>query len=185
MDTNGAVSVSGAFLTPNKYRIFLLMLVLVSIPAVSAYSDSYTPVLPNTSTVHINQTYVHDTSPGTPWTLWVGAGVIAALLFLYSLQARTSVAELERDAVVSVLAWIPAAYFAYSSFAVDKLEGAGLVAIPSINGTSTEYTYIAAHTIYHFDVIGILAIAFLLLCVLNTIRIISNYKRFALTLPDQ
>ena len=152
-------------------------------PAASAYSDTFTPVLPITDTVHINQSYIHDRSPGTPWTIWLAAGVIAAALFLYSLQARLSSAEIERDAVISILAWIPAAYFAYSSFAVDKLEGAGLVAIPSSTG-ATEYTYIATHTIYHFDVIGIIGVAFLALCMINTFRVISNYKKFNIDVQE-
>lgn len=171
----GAVSVGGI---PPIYRSLLALSILAAILVmpVSAYNDSFTPILAwNTSIVHINQTFVNDSSPGTPWQMWAASAIAAVLLFLYSLNARATSMELEKDAILSVLAWIPSAFFAYSSFAVDKLEGAGMVAIAKASGV-VEYTYIANHTIYHFPALGVVGIAFLALCILNTYRIITLHK---------
>lgn len=176
MENTAAVSVGWQHNTIPKYRTFLLCLLaiaaILAMP-VSAYSSSFTPVL-NDSVVHINETYVHNTTPGTPWMLWLVSGVAAVLLFIYSLKSRASSSETEIDALVSVLSWFPAGFFTYASLNVDKLEGAGLVAIAS--GTSTVYTYLANHVIYHFTVIAVLGAAFTLLCIFNTFRIISLHR---------
>lgn len=175
MNNDGAVSVGWQHNTIPKYRTFLCLLAIITtiaIPAM-AYDASFTPLL-NDSVVHINETYVHDSSPGTPWVLWVSSGIAAVLLFIYSLKSRASSSETEIDALVSVLSWFPAGFFTYASLNVDKLEGAGLVAIAS--GTSTVYTYLANHVIYHFTVIAVLGGAFTLLCIFNTFRIISLHR---------
>lgn len=172
MTNYGAVSVGVSPI----YRILLLSLLLCAVASPVCASDVFNQAIPaNNSIVHVNQTYTHDSSPGTPWWLWIASGIAASLLFFYSLQTRESSADAERDALVAALAILPSAFFTYSSFAVDKLEGVGMVAVAK-GAALTEYTYIANHTIYHFWYIGVLGIAFTILCIINVIRVISLHR---------
>jgi hypothetical protein len=107
-----------------------------------------------------------DTVGATPYDIWILAALLSFILFFMSLGTSTSTAELERDALVSGIAWVPIAFTAYASFAVDKITTTG------ISGS----TIVENHTIYHFDVIGILFGVFLLIAIVNTVRILTLHR---------
>ena len=115
-----------------------------------------------------------DNSAGTPFSLWAAAALIGLGMFLYTLQTRTSTAQLESDIAVSVIAWIPLAFTAVTSFAVDRIVSAFALS------SGTSYTIIEDHIIYHFDALGILFGALTLVAIINTIRIISLHKALKL-----
>jgi hypothetical protein len=99
-----------------------------------------------------------DPGTSTDWTLWIISGMIGLFLFLMSLNTATSSAEVEIDAIISVMAWIPIAFCAYASFNISRVVSAGTV------------------TLYSQGTIGMLMAAFLAVAIFNTIRIVVLHK---------
>ena len=96
-----------------------------------------------------------DPGTTTDWGLWILSGIIGLVLFLLSLNASSVPAEVEIDAIISVIAWIPIAFCAYASFSVGRIVGTGI------------------QIIYSMPTIGVLMLVFLVVAILNTIRIIA------------
>jgi hypothetical protein len=86
------------------------------------------------------------------------AGILGLILFLLSLNASSVPADVEIDAIISVIAWIPIAFCAYASFSVGRIVGTGI------------------QTIYSMPTIGVLMMVFLVVAILNTVRIIALHK---------
>jgi hypothetical protein len=101
-----------------------------------------------------------DPGTSTDWTLWVLSGLLGLILFLFSLNASASSTEVEIDAILSVMAWIPIAFCAYASFNVSRVIGIGTV------------------TLYSYGSVGMLMTAFLLLAIGNTIRLVLLHRVF-------
>jgi hypothetical protein len=101
-----------------------------------------------------------DPGTSTDWTLWVLSGLLGLILFLFSLNAATSSVEVEIDAIVSVMAWIPIAFCAYASFNVSRVIGVGEV------------------TLYSMGSVGMLMTVFLIIAISNTVRLILLHKVF-------
>jgi hypothetical protein len=99
-----------------------------------------------------------DPGTSTDWNLWMLSGVLGLVLFMISLNASSVPAEVEIDAIVSVIAWIPIAFCAYASFSVGRIVGTGY------------------QTIYSMPTVGVLMMVFLVVAILNTIRIIALHK---------
>lgn len=115
-----------------------------------------------------------DNSGTTPFTVWFTSAVIGAGLFLYTLRSRTQTSELEADAIVSAIAWVPIGFTALTSFSVDRI-------VSSFATSDTMgYTILENHIIYHFDVIGVLYGIGFLIAIGNTFRIISLHKALKL-----
>lgn len=112
-----------------------------------------------------------DNGAGTPFTLWAAAGLLGLAMFMYTLQTRTSTAQLESDLAISVIAWVPLAFTAVTSFAVDRVVAAFV---------SSSGTIIEDHIIYHFDALGILFGILALIAIINTVRIVSLHKALKL-----
>lgn len=129
-------------------------------------------ILPNACAVDV-VTHI-DNGAGTPFALWAAAGLLGLAMFMYTLQTRTSTAQLESDLAISVIAWVPIAFTAVTSFAVDRV----VAAFALTSGTS--YTVIEDHIIYHFDAIGILYGIGILIAIINTVRIVSLHKALKL-----
>lgn len=137
---------------------FLLVFVLIS--PVSAIA--------NTSvTSHI------DNSGTTPFSIWATAALIGLVLLLITLRSRSLTTELEADAIISVIAWVPIGFTSVTSFAVDRIVGTYIVV-----GSTTDI--LENHIIYHFEVIGILYGILLFIAIINTVRIISLHKALQL-----
>lgn len=105
-------------------------------------------------------TYTLDPGTSTDWTLWVLSGLMGLILFLLSLNAATSAVEVEIDAIISVMAWIPIAFCAYASFNVSRVIGVGTV------------------TLYSYGSVGMLMTVFLIIAIGNTVRLILLHRVF-------
>ena len=101
-----------------------------------------------------------DPGTSTDYTLWVLSGLLGLILFMFSLNAATSSTEVEIDAIISVMAWIPIAFCAYASFNVSRVIGISTV------------------TLYSYSTVGMLMIGFLLVAIGNTIRLILLHRVF-------
>jgi hypothetical protein len=123
-----------------KLLMSLAVLVLVTTPVLAA------------------DIYSLDAGVTTDWDLWVMAGILGLILFLLSLNASSVPADVEIDAIISVIAWIPIAFCAYASFSVGRIVGTGY------------------QTIYSMPTIGVLMMVFLVVAIMNTIRIIALHK---------
>ena len=99
-----------------------------------------------------------DPGTSTDWNIWILSGAIGLVLFLLSLNASSVPAEVEIDAIISVIAWIPIAFCAYASFSISRIVGTGY------------------QTIYSMPTIGVLMMVFLVVAIINTIRIIALHR---------
>jgi hypothetical protein len=93
----------------------------------------------------------------TDWDMWLLSGLLALGLFVFSLNPPLSQADSEIDAIISVLAWVPAGFCAFASFSVGKIVGVGSV------------------TLFSLPLIGLLMIVFTFGCVANTFRIVAQH----------
>jgi len=107
-----------------------------------------------------------DPGTSTDWNLWIISGMLGLVLFLLSLNPPSSKANIEVDAIVSVIAWIPIGFCAYASFSVSRVVGTGY------------------QTLYSMPVIGVLMFVFLVGAVINTLRIIALHRMFSSN-PEQ
>lgn len=101
-----------------------------------------------------------DPGTGTDWNLWIISGLLGLILFLASLRVATGSADVEIDAIISVLAWIPIGYCAYGSFHVNRYIAPGII------------------TIYSQAPVGMLMFAFLMLAIGNTLRLVVLHRAF-------
>lgn len=129
---------------------------------------------PASAIANTSVTTHHDNSGTTPFSVWFTSAIIGAGLFLYTLRSRTQSSELEADAIISVIAWVPIGFTAITSFSVDRIVSS--FATSDVNG----YTILENHIIYHFDAIGVLYGIGVLIAIINTIRIISLHKALKL-----
>lgn len=150
--------------------LILAILFCITLPA----SAEFTPVISNDS-VHYNVTSHIDPGTSTPFDIWILAALLSFVLFFISLTTPKSTAEGERDAIISVMAWVPIAFTAYASFAVDRVTAAG-----TTTTSESGMVLLENHVIYHFDVIGILFAVFFIIAVVNTIRLLSIHKALRL-----
>jgi len=142
--------------------------VLTGLDAVSTHEIIITYLGATTSqlTTTTNATYsvlpvTLDPGTSTDWYLWILAGVIGLILFLISLRPNHSGDEILINTIISVIAWLPIGFCAYSSFNVSRIT------------TETGY-----QTLYSYGTIGILMYAFLAVAILNTIRLIALHRVF-------
>jgi hypothetical protein len=139
---------------------FAALLVLV-VPVSAAY---------NATTI----THINTLGAATPFDIWIFAQILGWLLFFVSLTPSQESGELERNAMISVLAWIPIGFTAYASFAVDRLTSTGIVGSDVIE----------SHTLYSFDVLGVLYGIFFVIAIVNTVRIVALHRALRLQSDD-
>jgi len=167
---------------PKPFNLLLLLIAfLVIIPAASALTTSnFSTAFPAGDIVRFNTSYVLDRSNATPWELWIASGIIGLILFLLTLKTRLNTSDLEVDAIISVLAWVPIGYCSYASFAVDRLTSWGVTSQFACGGDTTINTFVLLeqHTLYSEPIIGILMAVFFLVAIGNTIRILTMHKLF-------
>jgi nitric oxide reductase large subunit len=114
-----------------------------------------------------NSTYTLDETGYYPWDLWLLSGLIGLALFLLSLRSPTSAMDTERDAIISVMAWIPIGYCMVASWSgVDKVIGYGTNAAGLL----------VSHQLYSFTDIAALMFVFLVVAIVNTVRIVALHK---------
>ena len=126
--------------------------------------------------VHYNITTRIDDSNATPFDIWILAAILGLVLFFWTIiGSQKSQGDLERDAVISVLAWIPIGFTAYTSFAVERITSAG-----TATTTASGIVLLENHVIYHFDAIGIIYGILFVVAIVNTIRILALHKSLKL-----
>lgn len=106
------------------------------------------------------QTSTLNTDTSTDIYIWAFAGSLGLILFLLSLRPSHSGDEILINTIISVFAWMPIGFCAYSSFSVSRV-------------TSTGY-----QTLYSYGVIGILMFVFLVVAIVNTLRLIALHRMF-------
>ena len=153
---------------------------------VSCYGDcplgNYSRGFGGTSNVRINQSYTLDDGTSTPWELWILSGFIGLILFLISLIGVTSKANTERNIILSIMAWIPIAYCAYASFAVNELVSFGVTSamVVTLNASDvSEYVLLENHILSSNPIVGILMFVFLVVAIMNTVRLIAIHRVFS------
>jgi hypothetical protein len=91
--------------------------------------------------------------------------------------------DLEINAIISVLSWVPAGFCAFAAFSIDRVTGFGVTS-QIFNQTTMaqatfynhEYVYMENHLVYSEPLIGLLMIVFTFACVANTFRIVAQHK---------
>ena len=134
--------------------IFLLLLAFIIIPVVA-------------DNVSYNNTYTLDKTGYTPWDLWLFSGLIGLGLFLLSLRSPSSAMDTERDGIISFMAWIPIAYCMVASW-----SGVDMVTGYSANAAGL----LVHHQLYSFMDIAALMFVFLVVAIVNTVRIVALHK---------
>ena len=133
------------------------------------------------SNVRINQSYTLDNGTSTPWELWIMSGIIGLILFLLSLLGLTSKGDIEKNLIISVMAWIPIAFCAYASFAVDELVSFGVTSGTVVSGNVSnisEYVLLENHILSSNPIVGVLMFVFLVVAIVNTMRLIALHRMF-------
>jgi hypothetical protein len=156
----------------------ILPLLLVTALLLIAFPVSAVDFNPQVTgdSVHYNVTTHIDTSNATPFDIWLLAAVLGVVLFFWSVIGKPqSTGDVERDAVISVIAWVPIGFTAYASFAVERITSSG-----TVSTAASGIVLLENHVIYHFDVIGIIFAVLFVIAVINTIRILAVHKALML-----
>ena len=161
-----------------KLLLALILLLLLFLPGIvqagnltnGTYTKNFTD---NNTQVRINTTTSFYNYPATNWVIWIISGILGLGLFLLSLRTPQTKSWIEINAVISVLAWIPIAFCGYASFAVDRMSSYG------VTSQLNEYVLLENHIIYSFPAIGILMFVFLVVAIINTIRLILIHRMFS------
>jgi hypothetical protein len=115
----------------------------------------------NNTAQTLSQALALNTGTSTDIYLWALAGILGLALFLLSLRPSHSSDEIIINTIISVIAWLPIGFCAYSSFNVSQI-------------TSTGYVIL-----YSYGTIGILMYVFLAVVILNTVRLIALHRVFS------
>lgn len=155
--------------------VFLILLLLLPIVQANISTNgTYLRGFDNDSSqVRINTSISFNNYPATNWVIWIISGFLGLSLFLLSLRTAQTKSGIEINTVISVLAWIPIAFCGYASFAVDRMSSYG------VTSQAGEYVLLENHIIYSFPVIGIVMFVFLVVAIINTIRLIALNKMFS------
>jgi hypothetical protein len=140
----------------------LLAIILAAIVIVSGVSAE----VPDYSTI----THIDNTN-AIPFPIWAGMGVIGFLLFLYTLPIRST--EHESTIAISVIAWVPIAFTAITAYAIKST----VVVADTTSGT---LVLTEMQIIQHYDIVGMIYGAFLIIAIINTIRLVALHKALRL-----
>lgn len=121
-------------------------------------------------TTHIDRT------GAVPYSVWAVMAVAGPLLLLYTVRTRLIPSELEADFVMSVAAWVPIAFTAYSSFKVDRIISSFM---------TTSGGIVENHLIYTFDIFGYGYGVLLLVAVVNTVRIVLLHRNLQVAVDNE
>ena len=106
----------------------------------------------------------------TPIEIWLLAAAAGIGLFLLSLRPSETGDSNAHNIVISIMSWIPIGFTALTSFAVDRLT--------AVVATSDDAALIESHMVYSFDLAGYIFGIFLIISVVNTLRLIALRKEF-------
>jgi hypothetical protein len=148
-------------------RYLLYAIILLSVITTSVSGAAMNKTFQPTDIVVINQTYTISNNPATPFIVWAAAGYLGILLLILSFFSFSK----GEEGLISILAWIPLGFAMFTSFAVDVVNGSGVV------GGGGTYALIENHTIYAFNTIAILYFVLLAFAIANTYRIWMDQKK--------
>ena len=149
-------------------RAFLLLILTLALA--SSVSAEMTQTVPAGYTAIVNQTWLLNNQPTTPYYLWVGAIALAIVLIITSFHKGFDYGE---RGIVSVMAWFPAGFAFTTAFSVDQVTSYGATSI----ATNQTLALMEIHTIYHFDWIAYSCLLpLLILALLNTIGLYLSWK---------
>ena len=113
----------------------------------------------------------------TPIEVWVLAGLLGVILFILSLRGVESKGDIDQGVSLSIMSWIPIAFTALTSFAVDKMTAVTL--------TSDDMALLETHTVYSFDLVGYIFAVFLLVAIINTFRLVALRREFNIEITER
>ena len=159
-----------------NYRALSLLILIgfLFVPLVSA--ANYTVAFPITNVVVVNQSYHIFDQNATAFPEWIFEVVLGLVLFFAALYASTKPEMGEIDSILSVMSCFPMFVAAFMATSIDYVTGYG-VASTVINNISY-YALVENHTIYHYDITGLVLWVFSVIATLNTIRVIVNHRKF-------
>jgi len=137
---------------------------------------NFTPIISYPVKAYINQSYVFDDQNAIPVSEWYSLITVGMVLFLASLYASTRPEMNQIDGLLSAMSCLPMFVAAFTATALDEVTSYG--AASSGNTTFPIFTLLENHTIYHFDMFGIVLWIFSFIATLNTIRIVVNHSKF-------
>ena len=162
-----------------NYRAILLLILIgfLLVPVVSAANPNYTSTFNTTgSVVVVNQSYHIYDQNATAYPEWLFEVVLGLVLFFASLYASTKPEMSEIDGILSVMSMLPMFVAAFTATSIDYVTGYGVTS--TLIGTVQYYVLLENHTIYHYDITGIVLWIFSMIATLNTIRIVVNHRKF-------
>lgn len=163
-----------------NYRIILLLLILVALisPVLAgAAAGNFTKTIDSPEKARYNQSYMIATQQSVSLYEWLFLVTLGLSLFLLSLFASVKPENNQIDAIMAALGIPPLLVSALTCTSIDVVTGYGVAAQLYAEFTPV-YTLMENHTIYHFDLTGIVLWIFFAVSVLNLIRILLNHRRY-------
>jgi hypothetical protein len=166
-----------------EHRVLILGFLAITLlilfgSGVYAANNNFSQIIPpNGNNVYINSTYTIANQNATPFMEWIFEVSLGITLFLTSCILSTRDDSKEIDAMISAMSTLPLFVAAFTSTSIDMVTSfGGGPGIVMVNNTPT-WILMENHTIYHFDITGIVLWVFSMIAVVNTIRIFMNHRR--------
>jgi hypothetical protein len=164
-----------------RSKLFLVVfVVLFSILLISsvdaAGSLNFTQNFSVNEVARANVTYILSTANSTSLYEFLIELIMGMGLFLLSLWASTKPEMNEIDGILSAMSTLPLFVAAFTATSVEVVTSFGTDALYYNN--ITEWVLRENHTVYHFDITGIVLWMFSVIATLNTIRIVINHRKF-------
>jgi hypothetical protein len=160
----------------NITLLLLAVLFLVSSVSATYANANFTPIIQYPEKVHVNQSYVIADQNAISWFEWLFLVVLGFALFFTSLYASTRPEMSEIDGLLSAMSCLPMFISAFTATSIDFVTSYGMAATSNV--TFPIYVLLENHTIYHFDLTGIVLWVFSMIATVNTIRIVVNHRKF-------
>jgi hypothetical protein len=163
-----------------KYSAILSVLVLLLLvgSVSAAFTPNYTPIINKTDILHVNQSYIIADQNAISWPEWLFEVTLGLVLFILSSYFSTKPECRDIDAIFSAMSCLPLFVAAFTCTAIDHVTGYGATSVWSTQLNAPIFYLIENHTIYHFDITGIVLWIFSMIATLNTIRIVVNHRKF-------
>ena len=165
-----------------NYRgVLILFSILILIGTASAaFNPNYTMVSNKTDILHVNQSYIIADQNAISFNEWLFEVVLAFALFFASIYASTQTGTMWRevDGLLSAMSCLPMFVAAFTCTAIDVVTGYGATSTWSTVLNAPIFYLIENHTIYHYDITGIVLWVFSMIATLNTIRVVVNHRKF-------
>jgi hypothetical protein len=164
-------------MTIRNLTLFLLAILFLISSVSATYSNAnFTPIIQYPEKVHVNQSYAIADQNAISWAEWLFITLLGFVLFFASLYASTRPEMAEIDGLLSAMSCLPMFIAAFTATSIDFVTSYGATTAGNI--TYPIYVLLENHTIYHFDLTGIVLWVFSMIATVNTIRIVVNHRKF-------